>query len=195
MSSEPTKDNKPKRGQPCPCGSGQLFEACCEPALQGTRPAPTAEALMRSRFTAHVANDQAYLHRTYKGTASTPFVAEPDETPIGWTRLVVEKPFGSDLQSALKLNALVHRHFDERQVYRVLVDVLAVPEQGMSLAAVLKEAGLVASNGEGNRMIDQKAVKIDQQRVEDRGTMLKAGGEHLLQVGPRRYARVSLKPL
>ena len=73
--------------------------------------------------------------------------------------------------------------------------VLAVPEQGMSLAAVLKEAGLVASNGEGNRMIDQKAVKIDQQRVEDRGTMLKAGGEHLLQVGPRRYARVSLKPL
>jgi glucose-6-phosphate 1-dehydrogenase len=37
----------------------------------------------------------------------------------GWTRLVVEKPFGRDLASALALNALVHRHFDEAQVYRI----------------------------------------------------------------------------
>lgn len=71
--------------------------------------------------------------------------------------------------------------------------IISVPEQGMSLAALLKEAGLVASNGEGNRMIDQKAVKVDQQRVDDRATMLKAGGPHLLQVGPRRYAKVVLK--
>jgi glucose-6-phosphate 1-dehydrogenase len=32
---------------------------------------------------------------------------------------VVEKPFGRDLPSALALNALVHRHFDEAQVYRI----------------------------------------------------------------------------
>jgi glucose-6-phosphate 1-dehydrogenase len=37
----------------------------------------------------------------------------------GWTRLLVEKPFGSDLASARELNALVHRHFDESQVYRI----------------------------------------------------------------------------
>jgi glucose-6-phosphate 1-dehydrogenase len=37
----------------------------------------------------------------------------------GWTRVVVEKPFGSDLASARELNALVHRHFDESQVYRI----------------------------------------------------------------------------
>ena len=37
----------------------------------------------------------------------------------GWTRLVVEKPFGHDLDSALALNALVHRYFDEKQVYRI----------------------------------------------------------------------------
>ncbi|MDQ3696687.1 MAG: glucose-6-phosphate dehydrogenase [Gemmatimonadota bacterium] len=37
----------------------------------------------------------------------------------GWTRLVVEKPFGRDLDSARDLNALVHRHFDESQVYRI----------------------------------------------------------------------------
>ncbi|HEU5178961.1 MAG TPA: glucose-6-phosphate dehydrogenase [Burkholderiales bacterium] len=37
----------------------------------------------------------------------------------GWTRLVIEKPFGHDLASARRLNALVHRHFDETQVYRI----------------------------------------------------------------------------
>ena len=70
---------------------------------------------------------------------------------------------------------------------------LAVPPEGMALARVLKEAGLVASNGEGNRMIEQKAVKLDGERAEDRGLMLQAGGNHLLQVGSRRYARVVLK--
>jgi glucose-6-phosphate 1-dehydrogenase len=37
----------------------------------------------------------------------------------GWTRLVIEKPFGRDLASAVKLNELVHRCFDESQVYRI----------------------------------------------------------------------------
>jgi len=37
----------------------------------------------------------------------------------GWTRLVIEKPFGRDLASAQELNALIHTHFDEGQVYRI----------------------------------------------------------------------------
>src|SRR5205814_4650092 len=37
----------------------------------------------------------------------------------GWTRLVIEKPFGYDLASARRLNALVHKYFDESQVYRI----------------------------------------------------------------------------
>jgi glucose-6-phosphate 1-dehydrogenase len=37
----------------------------------------------------------------------------------GWSRLVVEKPFGYDLQSARELDELIHRYFDERQVYRI----------------------------------------------------------------------------
>jgi glucose-6-phosphate 1-dehydrogenase len=36
----------------------------------------------------------------------------------GWTRLAIEKPFGHDLASARALNALVHKYFDETQVYR-----------------------------------------------------------------------------
>jgi glucose-6-phosphate 1-dehydrogenase len=37
----------------------------------------------------------------------------------GWSRIVVEKPFGHDLESARDLNHLLHRHFDESQIYRI----------------------------------------------------------------------------
>jgi glucose-6-phosphate 1-dehydrogenase len=37
----------------------------------------------------------------------------------GWTRLVIEKPFGTDLKSAKILNSLLHSYFDESQIYRI----------------------------------------------------------------------------
>ena len=37
----------------------------------------------------------------------------------GWTRVVFEKPFGHDLSSAKELNGLLHRNFDEGQIYRI----------------------------------------------------------------------------
>lgn len=51
--------------EPCPCGSGEAFAACCGPCLAGQRPAPTAEALMRSRYSAYVRRDADYLLRTW----------------------------------------------------------------------------------------------------------------------------------
>lgn len=70
---------------------------------------------------------------------------------------------------------------------------IAVPAAGLPLARLLKEAGLVASNGEGLRMIEQRAVRVDQQRVEDKALVLAPGMTYLLQVGSRRYARVTLR--
>jgi glucose-6-phosphate 1-dehydrogenase len=37
----------------------------------------------------------------------------------GWTRLVIEKPFGRDIVSAQKLNKLIHKYYDESQIYRI----------------------------------------------------------------------------
>ena len=48
----------------CPCGSGLIFEDCCAPYLKGSNSASTAEALMRSRYSAFVRQDWAYLNRT-----------------------------------------------------------------------------------------------------------------------------------
>jgi SEC-C motif-containing protein len=49
----------------CPCGSGLLFGQCCGPYLAGQGIAPTAEALMRSRFTAFQLRDADYLRDTW----------------------------------------------------------------------------------------------------------------------------------
>jgi len=89
MSSASTPDSKPKNVLLCPCGSGQLFESCCEPILSGKRPAANAEELMRARYTAHVRQDFKFLHHSYRATATTPFVPEEGAPAMQWTKLVV----------------------------------------------------------------------------------------------------------
>jgi SEC-C motif domain protein len=49
----------------CPCGSGAPYAACCGPALSGERPAATAEALMRSRYTAYALQEVDYILSTH----------------------------------------------------------------------------------------------------------------------------------
>lgn len=49
----------------CPCGLGQPYPDCCGRFHSGAQAAPTAELLMRSRFTAFAVQDTAYLLRTW----------------------------------------------------------------------------------------------------------------------------------
>jgi tyrosyl-tRNA synthetase len=67
----------------------------------------------------------------------------------------------------------------------------SVPADGMAFANVLKNAGLVETVSEGNRAIDQGGARIDGEAIKDRAHRLNAG-EYLLQVGKRRFARVTL---
>ena len=48
----------------CPCGSGAPFETCCQPYLVGQELPKSAEALMRSRYSAYVRENIAYLKET-----------------------------------------------------------------------------------------------------------------------------------
>ncbi|MEJ5868545.1 YchJ family metal-binding protein [Pseudokineococcus sp. 5B2Z-1] len=50
---------------PCPCGRGEPYAACCRPLHRREREAPTAEALMRSRYSAFAVGDAAHLLRTW----------------------------------------------------------------------------------------------------------------------------------
>ncbi len=74
------------------------------------------------------------------------------------------------------------------------IDEVSVSSQDGSLgvAHLLKEAGLVSSTSEAFRMIEQGAVRIDGERIEDRWLQISAGSTSVYQVGKRRFSRISL---
>jgi tyrosyl-tRNA synthetase len=69
---------------------------------------------------------------------------------------------------------------------------LDCPSGKLPVAHLLQAAKLVASSSEGLRMIRQGAVRIDGSRIEDRDLEVAAGATYVVQVGKRRFARVSL---
>jgi tyrosyl-tRNA synthetase len=71
--------------------------------------------------------------------------------------------------------------------------VVPVDSGGIRLANLLKEAGLAASTSEANRKIDEGAVRIDGNRVTDRGVTLPPGADHVFQLGSKRFARLKLE--
>lgn len=83
--------SRPAAHDPCACGSGTAFADCCGPLLDGA-PAPTAERLMRSRYTAHALKDYPYLHRTYLPTSTLPYTPGPTQVDgVTWTRLEIHQ--------------------------------------------------------------------------------------------------------
>ncbi len=71
---------------------------------------------------------------------------------------------------------------------------LAGDEGGMPIANLLKLAGLVTSTSEAFRMLKQGAVRLDQQKVEDKNLQIAANVRVLMQVGKRRFAYVTISP-
>ncbi len=69
---------------------------------------------------------------------------------------------------------------------------LAAEDGEHGIANVLRRAGLTASNSEGFRMLQQGAVRVDGVKVSDRDLVLKAGATYIIQVGKRKFAKVSL---
>ena len=63
-------------------------------------------------------------------------------------------------------------------------------ETEMFLVAALKEAGLVATNGEGRRLIAQQAVTVDGELVGDPNFSVQRGGTYVVKVGKRRFLRL-----
>jgi tyrosyl-tRNA synthetase len=86
-------------------------------------------------------------------------------------------------------NAAVRGQGDTTSV--PLMDV-AVPAEGLRIAALLTAAGLTPSNSEANRKLKERAVRIDGEIVEDPQRVLSPGFEGMLAVGKRTFARVRL---
>ncbi len=89
-------------------------------------------------------------------------------------------------------NSFIER-FKDKKIPDEIAEVTVQSQDGrLGLAQLLREAQLVSSATEGFRMIQQGAVRIDGERVEDRQCEILAGRTHIYQVGKRRFARVTL---
>lgn len=72
---------------PCPCGLPAAYTECCGRFHSGARQAPTAEQLMRSRFSAFAVGDTAYLMRSWhSSTRPAHLDLDPEQR---WERLEV----------------------------------------------------------------------------------------------------------
>lgn len=86
----------PAPDERCPCLSGETYSACCGKYHSGARNAPTAEALMRSRYSAFAIRDEAYLLKTWH-PSTRPATLDLD-AGLQWRRLdIVETSAGGPL--------------------------------------------------------------------------------------------------
>ena len=73
-----------------------------------------------------------------------------------------------------------------------MAELTVVAGNGLLVVQVLKQTGLTASTSDALRMIEQGGVRLNGEKVSDKGLMLKTGETVVLQVGKRKFARVTL---
>jgi tyrosyl-tRNA synthetase len=133
---------------------------------------------------------------------------EPMSVVENWKQEVAQGRNPRDVKVGFA-QEIVARFHDRSAAERALVDFEArfkqgeipqdIPEKTVAteggtvlLAYVLKQAGLTGSTSEALRMIDQGGVRVNGEKVSDRGLSLSAGEVAVLQVGKRKFARVTL---
>ena len=71
--------------------------------------------------------------------------------------------------------------------------IIPTTDGEIPLVQLLKQAGLTASTSEALRMIEQGAVKLDGEKVEDKSTKIKRGESVVIQVGKRKFAKAIIQ--
>jgi SEC-C motif domain protein len=105
----------------CPCGSGRELDECCGPILAGA-PAASAEALMRSRYTAFVRRDFAHIERTQTAEADRDFDrvdAEHAAADVDWLELDVRHAREEGDSATVEFLARFRRQGHEAAHYEV----------------------------------------------------------------------------
>lgn len=94
--------------------------------------------------------------------------------------------------AAVEALADFEQRFSRNAIPDDLPEVTVNVGDGMGVLNVLKEAGLVATTSEGGRMIDQGGVKFDGEKVSDKKLTLTSPATIVMQVGKRKFAKVTL---
>jgi tyrosyl-tRNA synthetase len=70
--------------------------------------------------------------------------------------------------------------------------VIAIDQSSISVAQLLKLAGLTQSTSAANRLIEQGGVRIDGEKIADTKSVVIVGSKHLFQVGKRQFAEIEI---
>src|SRR3970282_1573742 len=108
--------NKKTSNSLCPCGSNKKYSECCARYVDNSEPAPTAEALMRSRYTAYTQLAEDYLLATWHPSTRPALLGLAEEAPTKWLGLEVKRHAQQDAHHAIvefvacyKVNGRAHR--------------------------------------------------------------------------------------
>jgi len=115
----------------------------------------------------------------------------PRDVKVAFAQEIVERFHGRE--AAVAALADFESRFRQNEIPADLDEVtLAAEGAGLPIAAVLKQAGLTASTSEALRMIVQGGVKLNGEKVTDKSLVLAGGASVVLQVGKRKFARVTI---
>jgi tyrosyl-tRNA synthetase len=118
-------------------------------------------------------------------------VAHPMDIKKDLGRELVARYHGSVAANRAEEN-FVRRFRDNEIPDEMETCLLSAGDEKLLLCKVLAEAGLVKSNSEGRRAIQQGGVKVNGERVSDESQEIGCPGEYILQVGKRRFARAKI---
>ena len=71
--------------------------------------------------------------------------------------------------------------------------IVQITDNDIPLSQLLKQTGLTSSTSEALRMIEQGAVKLDGQKVEDKSLKVQRGNTVIIQVGKRKFAKAIIE--
>ena len=98
-----------------------------------------------------------------------------------------------DRAAAEKALADFEARFKQGEIPEDISEIsLSANGEALPLSQILKQVDLTSSTSEALRMIDQGGVKVDGVKVSDKGLKLPLGGPYILQVGKRKFAKVTL---
>jgi len=135
--------------------------------------------------------------------------AESNETVAGWKKAIAQGANPRDTKVRFA-QEMVTRYHGRPAAVAALEDfelrfrhggvpedlreqVIDVSNEGAPIAQVLKSSGVCPSTSDALRMIEQGGVKVNGDKVSDKGLKLAAGATYVLQVGKRKFAKVTLR--
>ena len=115
----------------------------------------------------------------------------PRDIKVGFAQEIVTR--FHDHQAAERALADFEARFKQGALPDEIPEVtLAGGATGLPIAQVLKQAGLTSSTSEAMRMIEQGGVKLNGEKVSDKSLVLQSSAPFVLQIGKRKYARITI---